>query len=169
MQPPRIAIKNAHFTFTIIVLMVLVGIVSYFHMPLSEDPQFDIPIILLEIIYPGASPTDIETLVVDPFEEEFSDIEGIKKIESQIKNGGARIHITFLYGSDPNTAYNEIKQAVSRVKPSLPEGVQDFLVLIATPTSVAIIQLALWSETTGYKSMEFHTNSLKNVWKLLKR
>lgn len=161
MQLPRIAIKNAQFTFTIVVLMVLVGIVSYFHMPRSEDPQFDIPITLLEIIYPGASPTDIESLVVDPLEEEFSDIEGIKKIESQIKNGGARIEVTFLYGSDPNTAYNEVKQAVSTVKPSLPEGVQDVLVLKATPTSVAIIQLALWSETTDYKSMEFHAKQLE--------
>jgi multidrug efflux pump subunit AcrB len=161
MQLPRIAIKNAQFTFTIVVLMVLVGIVSYFHMPRSEDPQFDIPITLLEIIYPGASTTDIETLVVDPLEEEFSDIEGIKKIESQIKNGAARIEVIFLYGSDPNTAYNEVKQAVSTVKPSLPEGVQDVLVLKATPTSVAIIQLALWSDITDYKSMEFHAKQLE--------
>ena len=113
MQLPRAAIKNAQFTLTIVVLLVLVGIVSYFQMPRSEDPQFDIPITLLEIIYPGASPTDIETLVVDPLEEEFADIEGIKKVESQIKNGGARIEVTFLYGSDPNAAYNEVKQAVS--------------------------------------------------------
>lgn len=161
MQLPRIAIKNAQFTFTIVVLLVLVGIVSYFQMPRSEDPQFDIPITLLEIIYPGASPTDIETLVVDPLEEEFAEIEGIKKVESQIKNGGARIEVTFLYGSDPNAAYNEVKQAVSTVKPSLPEGVQDVLVLKATPTSVAIIQLALWSETTDYKSMEFHAKQLE--------
>jgi multidrug efflux pump subunit AcrB len=161
MQLPRIAIKNAQFTFTIVVLLVLVGIVSYFQMPRSEDPQFDIPITLLEIIYPGASPTDIETLVVDPLEEEFAEIEGIKKVESQIKNGGARIEVTFLYGSDPNEAYNEVKQAVSIVKPSLPEGVQDVLVLKATPTSVAIIQLALWSDTTDYKSMEFHAKQLE--------
>ena len=161
MQLPRIAIKNAQFTFTIVVLLVLVGIVSYFQMPRSEDPQFDIPITLLEIIYPGASPTDIETLVVDPLEEEFAEIEGIKKVESQIKNGGARIEVTFLYGSDPNAAYNEVKQAVSSVKPTLPEGVQDVLVLKATPTSVAIIQLALWSETTDYKSMEFHAKQLE--------
>jgi len=161
MHLPRIAIKNAQFTFTIVLLMVLVGIVSYFQMPRSEDPQFDIPITLLEIIYPGASPTDIETLVVDPLEEEFADIEGIKKIESQIKNGGARIEVTFLYGNDPNTAYNEVKQAVSTVKPTLPAGVQDVLVLKATPTSVAIIQLALWSELTDYKSMEFHAKQLE--------
>ncbi|MGB1262248.1 MAG: efflux RND transporter permease subunit [Cognaticolwellia sp.] len=161
MQLPGIAIKNAQFTLTIVVLLVLVGMVSYGQMPRSEDPQFDIPITLLEIVYPGASPTDIETLVVDPLEEEFAEIEGIKKVESQIKNGGARIEVTFLYGSDPNAAYNEVKQAVSIVKPTLPSGVQDLLVLKATPTSVAIIQLALWSDTTDYQSMEFYAKQLE--------
>jgi multidrug efflux pump subunit AcrB len=96
MKLPRIAIKNAQFTFTMVLLMVLVGIVSYFQMPRSEDPQFDISIVLIEVIYPGASPHDIETLVVNALEQEFADIEGIKKIESQIKNDGARIQVFFL-------------------------------------------------------------------------
>ena len=158
---PKLAIKNAQFSLTIIVLLVLIGIVSYFQMPRSEDPQFDMPITLIEVIYPGASPTDIETLVVNPLEEEFSDIENIQKIESQVKNGGVRIVITFLYGTDPEAAYNKVKQAVSTVKPTLPEGVQDLLVLKATPTSVAIMQLALWSEPIDYKLMEFHAKQLE--------
>jgi multidrug efflux pump subunit AcrB len=161
MHLPRAAIKNSQFTLTIVVLLVLVGIVSYFQMPRSEDPQFDIPITLVEVIYPGASPSDIESLVVDPLEEELAEIEGIKKIESQIKNGGATIDITFLYESDPNEAYREVKQAVSTVKPNLPVGVQDVLVIKATPTSVAIMQLALWSEPTDYKAMEFYAKQLE--------
>jgi len=158
---PKLAIKNAQFSLTIVVLLVLVGIVSYFQMPRSEDPQFDMPITLIEVIYPGASPTDIESLVVNPLEKEFSDIENIQKIESQIKNGGVRIVITFLYGTDPEASYNKVKQAVSTVKPTLPEGVQDLLVLKATPTSVAIMQLALWSEPINYKLMEFHAKQLE--------
>lgn len=158
---PKLAIKNAQFALTIVVLLVLVGIVSYFQMPRSEDPQFDMPITLIEVIYPGASPADIESLVVNPLEEEFSDIENIQKIESQVKNGGARIEITFLYGTDPEASYNKVKQAVSSVKPTLPKGVQDLLVLKATPTSVAIMQLALWSEPIDYKLMEFHAKQLE--------
>lgn len=161
MKLPSLAIKNAQFTLTIVALLVLVGIVSYFNMPRSEDPQFDIPITLIEVIYPGASPTDIETLVVDPLEEEFADIDNIKKIESQIKNGGARIEITFHYGSDPELAFNKVQLAVSSVKPSLPAGVQDLLVLKATPTAVAIVQLALWAEPTDYKQMEFYAKLLE--------
>ncbi len=161
MRLPSLAIKNAQFTITIVALLVLVGIVSYFNMPRSEDPQFDISITLIEVIYPGASPTDIETLVVDPLEEEFANIDNIKKIESQIKNGGARIEITFHYGSDPELAYNKIQLAVSAVKPSLPDGVQDLLVLKATPTAVAIVQFALWTEPTNYKQMEFYAKLLE--------
>ena len=161
MKLPSLAIKNAQFTLTIVVLLVLVGIVSYLNMPRSEDPQFDIPITLIEVVYPGASPTDIETLVVVPLEEEFADIDNIKKIESQVKNGGARIEVTFHYGSDPELAFNKVQLAVSSVKPSLPDGVQDLLVLKATPTAVAIVQLALWSEPTDYKQMEFYAKLLE--------
>lgn len=161
MKLPSLAIRNAQFTVTIVLLLVLVGIVSYFNMPRSEDPQFDIPITLIEVIYPGASPTDIETLVVDLLEEEFSDIDNIKQIESQIKNGGARIEVIFHYGSDPEIAFNKIQLAVSAVKPSLPEGVQDLLVLKATPTAVAIVQLALWTEPVDYKQMEFYAKLLE--------
>jgi len=161
MQLPQLAIKNAQFTITIIVLLVLVGIVSYFNMPRSEDPQFDLPITLVEVVYPGASPSDIETLVVDLLEEEIADIENIQKIESQIRNGAARVTITFLYGTDAEAAFNKIKQAVSTVKPNLPQGIQQLLVLKATPSSVAIMQLALWSEPINYKTMEFYAKQLE--------
>lgn len=161
MQLPKISINNAQFTMTIVLLMVLVGIVSYFTIPRSEDPQFDIPVTLIEVIYPGASPQDIETLVVKPLEEEFNEIEGIKIIESQIKNDGARVTVHFFYGTNIDLAFSEIKLAVASVKPVLPQGVQEIQVIKATPTSVAVVQLALWSEPTDYKTMEFYAKQLE--------
>ena len=161
MKLPGIAINNSQFTLTIVILMVLVGVVSYFNMPRSEDPQFDIPITLIEVIYPGVSPNDIETLVVNPLEQELADIEGIKQIETQIKNDGIRMDVKFVYGSDPQIAFDEIKQAVATVKPRLPADVQDVLVLKATPTSVAVAQLALWTEPVDYKEMEFYAKKLE--------
>ncbi|WP_286270931.1 efflux RND transporter permease subunit [Thalassotalea hakodatensis] len=161
MRLPKVAINNKQFTLTIVLLLVLVGTISYFTIPRSEDPQFDIPITLIEVIYPGASPHDIETLVVNPLEEAFNNIEGIKTIESQIKSDGARVKVTFLYGTNIDLAFSELKLAVASVKPNLPAGVQDVLVIKATPTSVAVVQMALWSEPTDYKAMEFYAKQLE--------
>ncbi len=161
MKLPSIAIKNAQFTLTLVVLLVLVGIVSYSNMPRSEDPQFDLPITLVEVIYPGASATDVETLVVDVLEDEISDIENIKKVESEVRNGGARVTVEFLYGVDGEVSFNKVKQAISAVKSKLPVGVQELLVIKATPTSVAIAQLALWNEQGDYKEMEYYAKLLE--------
>ncbi len=168
MKLPKAAIHNAQFTITIVLLMVIVGVVSYLQMPRSEDPQFDLPITLIEVIYPGASPQDIETLVVNPLEQEIAEIENILSIESQIKNGGVRITIEFNYGVDADFSFNKIKQAVSTVKPNLPDGVQDLLVLKATPVDVAIIQLALWSEPLNYKKMEYYAKQLEKRFETIK-
>ncbi len=161
MKLPKLAINNEQFTFTITLLFILIGVVSYLNMPRSEDPQFDLPITLIEVVYPGASPADIETLVVDPLEQEIAEIENIKKIESEIHNGSVRITIEFLYGTDAEAAFNKVKQAVSTIKPNLPSGVEKLLVLKATPTSVAIMQLALWTEPTDYKKMEYYAKLLE--------
>jgi len=161
MKLPRLAIDNAQFTLTIFLLLILIGVVSYLNMPRSEDPQFDLPVTLIEVVYPGASPSDIETLVVDPLEKEIADIENIKKIEAKIQNGAVRITIDFLYGTDAEAAFNKVKQAVSTVRPSLPAGVAQLLVLKATPSSVAIMQLALLSEPTDYKTMELYAKLLE--------
>jgi multidrug efflux pump subunit AcrB len=161
MKLPKLAIHNAQFTITIVLLLVLVGVVSYLSMPRSEDPQFDLPVTLIEVVYPGASPSDIETLVVDPLEQEIAEIENIKKIEAKINNGAVRITIDFLYGTDAEAAFNKVKQAVSTVRPNLPAGIAELLVLKATPSSVAIMQLALWSEPTNYKDMELQAKLLE--------
>jgi multidrug efflux pump subunit AcrB len=161
MKLPKLAIDNIQFTLTIFLLLILIGVVSYLNMPRSEDPQFDLPVTLIEVVYPGASPSDIETLVVDPLEQEIADIENIKKIEAKIHNGAVRITIDFLYGTDAEAAFNKVKQAVSTVRPTLPDGIAQLLVLKATPSSVAIMQLALWSEPTDFKTMELHAKLLE--------
>ena len=161
MNLPKLAIANKQFTLIIVVLLTMVGLVSYLLMPLSEDPQFEIPITLIEVIYPGASPLDMESLVINPLEKELADIENIKKMESQIKNGGARITVEFLYGVDAEASYNKIKQAISAVRERLPAGIQELLVLKATPTRVAIVQFALSSDPHDYKLIEFYAKQLE--------
>lgn len=161
MNLPKVAIKNTPFTLVVVLLMTILGIVSFSQMPRTEDPQFDLPVVFIEIIYPGVSQIDMESLVVDPLEEEISKLENIKEIETTIKNGSARIVTEFVYGIDADKGYSDIKLAVADVRGQLPDGINELVVVKATPTATAILQFALWSEPNDYKLLEFHAKQIE--------
>ena len=80
MRLPKLAIENHQFTNVIIVLLVLFGLVSFITMPRSEDPQVSPAGSSVIVIYPGANPTDVEELIVEPIEESIHELEDIKDI-----------------------------------------------------------------------------------------
>ena len=98
MRLPELAIKNHQFTIVIVILLILIGIVTFITMPRSEDPQNDMPGTMIRITYPGASPEDLEQLVVDPIEEILNELEDIKKIESNAFDGDGREHYANGFG-----------------------------------------------------------------------
>ena len=69
MRLPSLAIDHHQFSSVIILLLVLSGVVSFLTMPRSEDPQVQPAGTTIAVIYPGANPSDMEELVVDPIEE----------------------------------------------------------------------------------------------------
>ena len=88
MKLPVYAIHNYQFTLIIVALLTLLGVLSYQTMPRSEDPQFEFPMVIVSVIYPGTSPLDMEKLVTDPVEEEINELEDIR----------ARVEITPVSG-----------------------------------------------------------------------
>ncbi|NBC16527.1 MAG: AcrB/AcrD/AcrF family protein, partial [Bacteroidetes bacterium] len=154
MKLPRLAIQNAPFAGTVLVLLALLGLVSVLTMPRSEDPQFDTSTVRVIAVYPGASPQDVEQLVVDPLEERINAIEDIDRIESTIQDGVAVIAVDFLARVDPDDGKEDIDQAVGGVRETLPEGVQAVDVNLFTTTSVTVYQVALVAEEAPYKQLQ---------------
>ena len=157
---PKAALNNRQFTYIVIALALMMGVLSYMTMPRSEDPQFNMPITLIEAVYPGASPLDVETQIVDPLETQFSEIDDINAINTNIKNGGARIEVKFLYGTDPDDSYDDVVAAAANIRSRLPAEAQ-LLFFKASPTTVNILQLALWSSEQDYKQMDIYSEQLE--------
>ncbi|NBB75262.1 MAG: AcrB/AcrD/AcrF family protein, partial [Bacteroidetes bacterium] len=154
MKLPRLAIQNAPFAGIVLVLLALLGLVSVLTMPRSEDPQFDTSTVRVIAVYPGASPQDVEQLVVDPLEERINEVEDIDRIESTIQDGVAVIAVDFLASVDPDDAKEDVDQAVGGVRETLPEGVRTVDVNLFTTTSVTVYQVALVAEEAPYKQMQ---------------
>ncbi|TFG94448.1 MAG: efflux RND transporter permease subunit, partial [Calditrichales bacterium] len=82
MHLPRIAIENHQFTLILIILLVLTGMVSFITMPRSEDPQVAPAGSSVIVVYPGATPGDMEEMVISPLEEVINELEDIKYIRA---------------------------------------------------------------------------------------
>lgn len=164
MRLPALAIQNYQFTIIIVVLLSLLGLVSFMTMPRSEDPPIDAPGTRVIVVYPGASPADIESLVIDPLEEEINKLENIKSIEATAQDGLGEVAVEFLAGEDPDDAYGEVVQAVNGVRDAFPEGVLAVETFKYSTADVIIYQVALVSETASYDALKREAEKLERLY-----
>ena len=82
MKIPKYAIENHQFTLVMISLLVLAGTASLLNMPRSEDPPVAPAGSSVVVVYPGANPSDVEQLIVDPIEEALNTLEDIRYLTS---------------------------------------------------------------------------------------
>ena len=161
MKLSKVVIDHSAFTVILILILVLVGLLSFVSMPRSEDPQFSFPAAAVTIIYPGVSPLDLESLVVDPLEEEINALDDIKRIETQISDGVVSQVVEFIYGTDPDDAYDDVRQAVLGIRSDLPAGIVDVEIRRLSPTEVNVLQFALVSDETDYFQLSQLAEKLK--------
>ncbi len=155
MRLPELALRNSAFTAVITVLLLGLGILAFFSMPRSEDPQIEFPITLTTAVYPGTNPLDMERLIADPIEDALNELEDIKTIQTEIEDGLVLIRTEFLYGTDADDTHEDVVTAIQSISNTLPDGLVRLDNTKITPTDVNILQIALSSPTAT--TMEFKT------------
>ena len=161
MNLPKLAIENHQFTMIVVILLVLFGLVSFITMPRSEDPQISPPGSTIAVLYPGANPADMEELIVDPIEEVVNELEDLKRIRTKAEDGLAVIGVEFLTGSDPDDKYSDVVQKVNSIRNSLPRDIMSLDITKWSINDVQILQLALYSNSASYNSLEAEAKRLK--------
>ena len=150
MKISGLAVKNYQFTIVVFLLLVSLGIYSYIKIPQAEDPEFPISIFPVFAIYPGASPTDIEELVIDKLEESLNELEDIYKITSEVKESIGIVVIEFSPESDPDKKYDEILRQINSIRSSLPQDLYSIETVKIQAGNTNIVQSALVSESAEY-------------------
>src|SRR5690606_2319839 len=121
MKLSDISIKRPVLAVVMSLLLIVLGAMSYMRLTLRELPAIDPPIVSVEVQYPGASASVIETRVTQTLEDALSGIEGINTISSTSRNGESDISIEFYASRDIEAAANDVRNAVSRVVDRMPE------------------------------------------------
>ncbi len=155
------AVKNYQFTLVIFLMTVVLGLTTFLNMPRSEDPVINSPNFPIVVIYPGASPEDLEELVVDPLEKTIYALENIKRIETEIKDGAAILLVEYNYNEDVDEKYQELVREVNTLRPQLPQEIFSIEVKKVRPSDVNILQIALVSENASRESLKSEADRLQ--------
>ncbi|MEM7550225.1 MAG: efflux RND transporter permease subunit [Bacteroidota bacterium] len=152
MRLPQLALKNYLFVLTTILLVIFLGLRSFNSMPRSEDPFLSLPNYTIVIVYPGASPEDMEELIVDPIEEVIDELDDITEIKTEMGNSLAVIKVEAEFGINYDDKYDDIVSEIDKVRPTLPSGIIQLDIDQFKPEDrVAVHQFALVSESVPYK------------------
>lgn len=155
------SVKNYQFTIVIFLLAMALGLNSFFNMPRGEDPMIHSPTYSVVAVYPGASPEDLEKLVVKPLEDKLSELNSINKIRTDINDGVAAIRVEFDYGVNVDEKYNEVIREVNNLRGELPQDMKSLEVEKTDPSDVNTYQIALLSNTASYKELYDKADLLK--------
>ena len=102
-----------------IVLMAL-GLMSFSKLPVTRFPNIDVPIVSVTVTDPGVAPSELETQVTKRVEDAVANISGVKNVTSTITEGSSQTVIEFRLEVDTQTAVNDTKDAVERIRSDLP-------------------------------------------------
>ncbi|MCU0625249.1 MAG: efflux RND transporter permease subunit [Gemmatimonadaceae bacterium] len=141
------AIRRPLITIVSMLVLVVFGLVSYFQLKTDEFPEVTPPIVVTTIVYPGASPDQVEREILEPVEEAIQGISGVDKVFGDARDGFASITTFFLYSKDLQEATQEIRDAIALKRNDLPDEMKEPVIQKLNPTDRPIVQVSLSSAT----------------------
>jgi multidrug efflux pump len=148
--------------------LVLFGAISFTRLTVREFPDVDQPIISVQTVLPGANPRVVESSVTDILEEELATVEGLRTLTSSSSEQSSNITLEFNLDRDVESAAQDVRDKVSRVRGRLPRevlepvvGVLNRIIAIApktpsprarlSPTAIITIAVTMAPKISAWK------------------
>lgn len=104
-------------------ILLIGGIWAAFGVQKEVFPQFQLDIVEVDVGYPGAAPSEVEQGILRPVEEAIRGVDGIREITSEAREGRGSVTIELVPGTPRITAFQDIDQAVSRIR-TFPDDIE---------------------------------------------
>ena len=142
----RFSVKKPVTITMMILIVIVIGIVSFSKLQIDLLPQMDLPYVMVQTSYQGAGPEEIEGIISKPMEQTLSTVENIEAVISISSEGSSLLLMQFAYNTDMDEVMLQIRERVDVIKGFLPEGTSSPLALKLDPNALPIVQLAVSSK-----------------------
>lgn len=138
------SIKRPVFATMLIMVLVVLGVVSYSDIGIDLLPKVDIPIVNITTRLKGASSEIMDIDVTDRIEESVNTINGVKTITSTSSEGASVVTIEFVLERDIDLAIQDVREKVALIRSRLPDDVDEPIIEKVDPDSSPVLNLALY-------------------------
>jgi hydrophobe/amphiphile efflux-1 (HAE1) family protein len=158
------------FAWVIAIVIMLVGGLAIYSLPVSQYPPIAPPSIYIQAFYPGGSAETVENSVTQIIEQKMTGLDKMLYLSATSDSaGGARVELTFAPGTDPDLAWSKVQNKLQLAMASLPEAVQRQGVTVGKATRNYLIIVGLISEDGSMDGNDLRDYAQSNLEKVLAR
>ena len=163
-------IRRPIFAGVLSAVILLVGLISMFRLPISEYPEVVPPTIVVRAVYPGANPKTIAETVASPLEQSVNGVEDSLYMFSQATPDGVMtLTVTFRLGTDVDKAQVQVQNRVSQVLSKLPDEVRQLGVTTTKQSPDLTMVVHLFSPSGRYDDVYLRNYATLQVKDVLAR
>ncbi|MGB6084882.1 efflux RND transporter permease subunit [Moheibacter sp.] len=166
MKLAEISIKRPTLVVVLFTILTLGGLFSYTQLGYELIPKFEVNVITISTVYPGASPSEIENTVSKKIEDAISSLENVKKIESKSYESLSVVMIELNTDADVNYALNDAQRKVNSILADLPDDADPPSLVKFSMDDMPIITIAA---TANMNSIEFYDLLDKKIQPIVSR
>ncbi|HPW89344.1 MAG TPA: efflux RND transporter permease subunit, partial [Kaistella chaponensis] len=153
MKLAEISIKRPSLVIVLFTILTLGGLLSYSMMGYELIPKFETNMVTISTVYPGASPSEVETSVTRKIEDAVGSLENVKKVESSSYESLSVIMVQLNTGADVNYALNDAQRKVNAILSQLPDDVDAPSLNKFSLDDLPIITMSLTSNKLNNKEL----------------
>src|SRR6185437_8127745 len=144
------SIRRPVATVAIVIALMCLGLLALNKLRVNQIPDVEMPVIVVNVPYPGASPETVEREIIDRVEKALQSIPQVYQIRSTASEGSAQIVIQFNFKKNMVEASDEIRNAIASVRYKLPLEMREPILQRIDPAAQPIMQLALSSTAQSH-------------------
>ena len=137
------SIKRPVTTVVVIIMLMGLGLMALKNLRVNQNPDVEMPVIVVGIPYPGASPETVEREIINRVEKSLQSISQVYKIDSTAGESAATIVIIFNFKKNMIEASDEIRNSIASVRHKLPVEMREPILRRIDPGTQPIMQMAL--------------------------
>ena len=144
------SVKKPIVTVVILLMLMAAGLMALKKLKVNQIPDVDMPLLVVDIVYPGASPDTVEREVLNRVEKALQSVNGIKELRGTANESNANILVFFEFKKNMVEATDEVRNAIGKIRYKLPTEIREPVILRIDPAAQPIMQLALSSSSQSH-------------------